>query len=599
MSSRILEAFKSQGFGSDCPLARSKLHALLSALLGSRDEDDNKVHEIISLLEKENGQGQVSVSQFISWVFQGEEQQLPCASQAKQKDPVGFMKNYLHDCRSSIQPENDTALECSAMPVAPAAVQSDQHGGGQTATPPLEGKQPDEPAAPPGRAWSTQTATPPLESKQPEQLAAPTGRAPPGRAPGPPPKGGRPGRPPGRPPPGGPPGAKAGKTGGPAKPAPKVAGASMADELAQRKANLRSVVPPPRADEPVDTLAAEAEAAARAAEAAAEVAKLRELAGRTTLGAVAADDVLAADDATSGGGRSLTSVLGRGRFASVTLAKLRVQHAGSSQDVALAAKRFATSSNSSLCAARREADALLAIGLHPHVVELLGLVIPSPDDLGAGGRKDSSTSNLQLLLRPSESSLYQLLASASEWEALARGGQLELLVGVGRGLCAMHGSCFAHLDVKSHNVLVDRQAAGSWTARICDLGSAHRVNDHAPPPPAEGTSGWTAPEILDRHPAATVWPDPRLADVFSFGVVIWEVVSGPSIDHPLCGLAGDAYCAALAEGRRPPFPSGTEDLDEVLLAAECWQLEAQCRPTLFEATDRLAHRHQVLKVEPA
>lgn len=607
----ILEVFKSQGFGRDCPLAYSKLHALLTELLGSNQVDDT-VHEIISLLQKQNAQGRVSVGQFVSWVFQDDEQKLACATEVKEEDPVGFMKNYLQDCKSSIQPESEAVLGCSATPAAPAAAPSQSlqawntlvaasnddglskaldetfkglqaqpvpDANRHTDTPPVEIRQPDQPAAPPGHA--------------------PPGRAPPGRPPGAPPKGGRPGRPPGRPPAGGPPGAKAGKTGGPAKPAPKMAGTSMADELARRKANLRSVAAPQREEEPADTLAAEAEAAARAAEAAAEVAKLRELAGRTPLGIVAVDDVLTADDAASGGGRSMSSVLGRGRFASVTLAKLRVQQAGTWRDVALAAKRFATSSNSSLCAARREADALLTIGLHPHVVELLGLVLPSPDDLVASGRKDLSISNLQLLLRPSEGSLYQLLASASEWEALARGGQLDLLVGVGRGLCAMHGSSFAHLDVKSHNVLVDRQAAGGWIARICDLGSAHRVIQHGPPPPAEGTSGWTAPEILDRHPAATVWPDPRLADVFSFGVVIWEVVSGPSIDHPLCGLAGEAYCAALAEGRRPPFPVGSEDLDEVRLAAECWQLEAQRRPTLFRVTDRLAHRRQVLQMKPA
>lgn len=472
-------------------------------------------------------------------------------------DPVGFMTDYLQDCKSSIQPDRDMRADSS-----------------------------------PSRDAQT---------SQSEELQHPApSRTPPGRPPGAPPKGGRPGRPPGRPPANGPPGAKA-KSAAVARPIPKVgSGASLADQLAQQKDKLRSFAPPPKED-PEATLAAEAEAAARAAEAAAETTKLHALAEHMPLGAVAAREVLA-DCATPSGG-SGASVLGRGRFASVKLAK--VQRAGSAGEIVVAAKRFSSSSASALRAARREADALLKIGLHPNIVQLLGVVLP-PDNPVAAARRENEEDNrqspsdnisLQLLLRPAQGSLYNLLAREPEWEALARGGRLDLLVDVGRGLCAMHGASFAHLDIKSHNVLVDQRADGCWTARICDLGSAYEVGPDALPPPPEGTSGWTAPEILEMHPAAKTWADPRLADVFSFGVVIWEVVSGPDIDHPLCGLAGDAYCEALAEGRRPPFPSGMEKSEEAALAAECWKLEAQCRPSLFQATDRLVHCRQVLKRE--
>jgi len=160
----------------------------------------------------------------------------------------------------------------------------------------------------------------------------------------------------------------------------------------------------------------------------------------------------------------------------------------------------------------------------------------------------------------------------------------------------MHSAGFAHLDIKSHNVLVDRQADGSWIACICDLGSSYRIRADAPLPLAEGTAGWTAPEILDESPEAVrVKIDPRLADVFSFGVVIWEVVSGPGTNHPLNHLAGDAYVEALAAGRRPLFSSSSENLDESLLAGECWQYEPVHRPSIFNVVDRLVHRLSVLK----
>merc|ERR1712216_1011507 len=132
------------------------------------------------------------------------------------------------------------------------------------------------------------------------------------------------------------------------------------------------------------------------------------------------------------------------------------------------------------------------------------------------------------------------------WQKLGRGGQLSLLVDSARGISAIHSSGFAHLDIKSHNVLVDRQADDSWGACICDLGSTYRIHADGPPPAAEGTAGWTAPEILDESPEAVrVRIDPRLADVFSFGVLTWEIVCGPGVNHPLNHLAGDEYVEAL------------------------------------------------------
>jgi len=117
-----------------------------------------------------------------------------------------------------------------------------------------------------------------------------------------------------------------------------------------------------------------------------------------------------------------------------------------------------------------------------------------------------------------------------------------------------------------------------------------------PPPPAEGTAGWTAPEILDESPEnIRVKIDPCLADVFSFGILIWEVVSGPGSNHPLNHLAGDAYVEALASGSRPIFNSSADSFDESLLAKECWQYDASCRPSIFKVVDRLAHGLSVLK----
>lgn len=324
---------------------------------------------------------------------------------------------------------------------------------------------------------------------------------------------------------------------------------------------------------------------------------LRELVASTRLGVADASCVL-------GGGAS-ASRLGHGRFASVVQATVAV---GEGTEVPVAAKRFAARLQvtdtggqqvivpiSALRAAKREVEALCAVVGHPNVVKLLGMVLPPLDEttIGAGSVDVGEDGRLlqpplQLLLGRCERSLFDFLGDGIAWGALGRCGRISLLQDAARGILSLHRADFAHLDIKSHNILMDPQAAGCWVAQICDLGSAFRVGGGQPPP--EGTSGWTAPEILSQaHGSCT---DPRQADVFSFGVVIWEVVSGRGAEHPLCGLAGDEYCAALAEGRRPSFPDrGACCHEEAELAAACWQFDAASRPNMHEVLDQLDVLH--------
>jgi len=160
-----------------------------------------------------------------------------------------------------------------------------------------------------------------------------------------------------------------------------------------------------------------------------------------------------------------------------------------------------------------------------------------------------------------------------------------IVQGVVRGLAALHGAHWAHLDLKAHNIVCDITDEG-WNTRLCDVGSAHFVED-GEPPPRSGTSGWTAPEILYPPPGSLI--DARLADVFSFGVVVWEVLSGPAARlNPLSHLAGLRYCEALRAGQRPSFTNGAMERGP-LLAAKCWAFEARDRPSLEEIIDEIDH----------
>ncbi|EGD73489.1 serine/threonine protein kinase [Salpingoeca rosetta] len=110
---------------------------------------------------------------------------------------------------------------------------------------------------------------------------------------------------------------------------------------------------------------------------------------------------------------------------------------------------------------------------------------------------------------------------------------------------------------------------------------------------AVGTPLYTAPEALTGTAYDTK------ADVFSFGVVLWEIVTQRKPDlikqefgDGFCGPMLSTLASLLASGKRLRFPpsSGNEEAAEVLLrnlAQECMAQEARERPTFQQLKEKL------------
>lgn len=298
------------------------------------------------------------------------------------------------------------------------------------------------------------------------------------------------------------------------------------------------------------------------------VRSLETLAAMTTLGVVPPASV----GVPSGHRRSL----GRGRCSNVVPGV--VLDALGNVVMHVASKRFADGNFSAvpLCAlrsARRECEALLAVQ-HPNVVSMFGVVIPPLQTV------DCPSPPLQLLLAHWQSSLHSFIVGNASWNSLSRVDRVVLLSDIASGLERIHVAGLAHLDIKSHNVLVRQHKEVGWAACVCDLGAVHYVGDAAPTPEGS-TSGWVAPEVLTESPG-TASPDFRSADIFSLGVVIWEVVQGNGAHNPLCGLTGDAYVDAVIAGTRPRWTHEVVQIacHEASLAAECWCCDAASRPLI-------------------
>ena len=81
----------------------------------------------------------------------------------------------------------------------------------------------------------------------------------------------------------------------------------------------------------------------------------------------------------------------------------------------------------------------------------------------------------------------------------------------------LHTKKILHCDLKSQNILLTED----WTVKICDFGLARYQEKFVRDNNGKvGTPHWMAPEIL-RGEKYT-----QAADVYSFGVILWELVTG-------------------------------------------------------------------------
>ncbi len=82
----------------------------------------------------------------------------------------------------------------------------------------------------------------------------------------------------------------------------------------------------------------------------------------------------------------------------------------------------------------------------------------------------------------------------------------------------LHRRGFAHMDLKSDNILLDSTLT---VAKIVDFGFATRTGHHAHGDSIKGTAEYIAPEVINMLPH-----DPMKADIFSLGVTFHTLATG-------------------------------------------------------------------------
>ena len=166
-------------------------------------------------------------------------------------------------------------------------------------------------------------------------------------------------------------------------------------------------------------------------------------------------------------------------------------------------------------------------------------------------------------------SLYRILHKSEKPLPWLRRVQMALDGAKGCHFLHTHEPCIVHRDLKSPNLLVDKH----WTLKVGDFGLA-RTKSHfyvSMGAGGVGTPEWTAPEVLKDEPFN------EKADVYSFGVILWELCTRK---RPFRGLTQMQVVVAVGfNGERLP-PVSKPDVDPILneLMVSCMAEKWEDRP---------------------
>ena len=145
---------------------------------------------------------------------------------------------------------------------------------------------------------------------------------------------------------------------------------------------------------------------------------------------------------------------------------------------------------------------------------------------------------------------------------------IDIAVQVANGMIYLGEQDYIHCDLRADNILVGEHSI----IKIANFHLARHLNGNKYYTMEKGTRfaiRWTAPECYTSNRLSIK------SDVWSFGILLWELVTKGSLPYP--GMTNKQVREAVIEGYRMPEPKDCpEPLYEIML--NCWKLNDDERP---------------------
>ncbi|RHN74468.1 putative protein kinase TKL-Pl-6 family [Medicago truncatula] len=214
----------------------------------------------------------------------------------------------------------------------------------------------------------------------------------------------------------------------------------------------------------------------------------------------------------------------------------------------------------------READILSKLH-HPNVVAFYGVVQDGP-----GGTMATVTEFMV------DGSLRHVLLRKDRY--LDRRKRLIIAMDAAFGMEYLHAKNIVHFDLKCDNLLVNMKDPLRPICKVGDFGLSKIKRNTLVTGGVRGTLPWMAPELLNGSSNKVS----EKVDVFSFGIVLWEILTG---EEPYANMHYGAIIGGIVNNTlRPTIPSYC-DLEWRTLMEQCWAPNPAVRPSFTEIARRL------------
>uniref|UniRef100_A0A671VNR1 Ephrin type-A receptor 8 n=1 Tax=Sparus aurata TaxID=8175 RepID=A0A671VNR1_SPAAU len=267
----------------------------------------------------------------------------------------------------------------------------------------------------------------------------------------------------------------------------------------------------------------------------------------------------------------IEKIIGSGEFGEVCYGRMRLP---GKRDIPVALKTLKAGYTEKQKKDFLSEASIMAQFDHPNVIRLEGVVTHSKPVMIITEYMENGSLDSFLRRHDGQFTIIQLVG---------------LLRGIAAGMTYLSDLGYIHRDLAARNILVN----SNLVCKVSDFGLSRVLEDD--PDAAYTTSGgkipirWTAPEAIAYRKFSSS------SDVWSYGVVMWEVMSYG--ERPYWNLTNRDVIKSVEEGYRLPAPMGCPAALHTLML-DCWQKDRNERPRFCQIVtvlDKLIRTPENLK----